>query len=131
MLTRSRTHPDEEHPPRTRVRLPPRGQLEIAAAMFRAIGDAQRLRLLVRLAGGEACVSDLAEEEGEKITTVSARLKALHAARLVKRRREAKHVFYTLADQHVLPLVHNAIDHAAEGRTAVSTDSEDIKDDNR
>jgi ArsR family transcriptional regulator, lead/cadmium/zinc/bismuth-responsive transcriptional repressor len=99
--------------------------------MFRAIGDAKRLRLLVRLAGGEACVSDLAEEEGEKITTVSARLKALHAARLVKRRREAKHVFYTLADQHVLPLVHNAIDHAAEGRTAVSPDSGDINDDNR
>ena len=131
MVTTPRPHPDEEHPPRVRVRLPSRGQLETAAAMFRAIGDAERLRLLVRLAGGEACVSELAEEEGEKITTVSARLKTLHAVRLVKRRREAKHVFYTLADEHVLPLVHNAIDHAAEGRTAMSADPEDRKDDNR
>jgi ArsR family transcriptional regulator len=78
--------------------------------MFRALGDPERLRLLVRLAQGEACVSELAEEEGEEITTVSARLKTLYTARLVKRRREAKHVFYTLADEHVAPLVSNAID---------------------
>jgi ArsR family transcriptional regulator len=48
--------------------------------MFRALGDPERLRLLVRLAGGEACVSELAEDESEKITTVSARLKTLFAA---------------------------------------------------
>lgn len=119
-MSRARLHPREEHPPRTPVRRPSRGQIETAAAMFRAIGDPERLQLLVHLAGGEACVSELAEEEDEKITTVSARLKTLHAVRLVKRRREGKHVFYALADEHVLPLVHNAIDHAAEGRTVVS-----------
>jgi ArsR family transcriptional regulator, lead/cadmium/zinc/bismuth-responsive transcriptional repressor len=90
--------------------------------MFQALGDAQRLRLLLRLAEGEACVSELAEHEGEKITTVSARLKTLYAVRLVKRRREARHVFYSLTDEHVLPLVRNAVDHAAEGRTAMSAD---------
>jgi ArsR family transcriptional regulator len=78
--------------------------------VFQALGDPERLRLLVRLAAeGEACVSELAGLEGEKITTVSARLKALHAVRLVKRRREAKHVYYTIADEHVLPLVRNAV----------------------
>ena len=106
------------HPPRAPVRLPPRVQIEAAAEMFRALGDPERLRLLVRLAAGEACVSELAEYEGEKVSTVSARLKTLYAVRLVKRRREAKHVYYTLADEHVLPLVRNAIDHAAESRTA-------------
>ena len=90
--------------------------------MFQALGDPQRLRLLVRLAEGEACVSELAEHEGEKITTVSGRLKTLYAVRLIKRRREAKHVFYSLADEHVLPLVRNAVDHAAESRTAMSAD---------
>jgi ArsR family transcriptional regulator, lead/cadmium/zinc/bismuth-responsive transcriptional repressor len=105
--------------------------LETAAAMFQALGDPERLQLLVRLADGEACVSELAEEEDEKITTVSARLKTLYAARLVKRRREAKHVFYALADEHVLPLIRNAIDHAAESRTAVSTVSGHRKDENQ
>lgn len=96
--------------------------------MFQALGDPERLRLLVRLAAGEACVSELAEHEGEKISTVSARLKTLYSVRLVKRRREAKHVYYALADEHVLPLVTNAIDHAAESRTAVSAASGHGKD---
>ncbi len=116
------------HPPRPPVRLPARAEIEAAAEIFQALGDPERLRLLVRLAEGEACVSELAEDEGEKITTVSARLKALFAVRLVKRRREAKHVFYALADEHLLPMLRNAIDHAAEGRTAVSADPLQGKD---
>jgi ArsR family transcriptional regulator len=110
------------------VSLPSRAQIEAAAEMFQALGDPERLRLLLRLAESEACVSELADDEGEKITTVSARLKALSVVRLVRRRREAKHVFYALADEHVLPLIRNAIDHAAESRTGVSTDPGHRKD---
>jgi ArsR family transcriptional regulator len=73
-------------------------------------------------------VSELAEDEGEKVTTVSARLKTLSVVRLVRRRREAKHVFYALADEHVLPLIRNAIDHAAESRTAIPAVFEHGKD---
>lgn len=119
-MTRHGTHGG--HPVRPPATLPSRAQIEAAAEMFRAVGDPERLRLLLRLAKSEACVSELAEDEGEKITTVSARLKILSVARLVRRRREAKHIFYALADEHVLPLVRNAIDHAAESRTAVSAD---------
>jgi ArsR family transcriptional regulator, lead/cadmium/zinc/bismuth-responsive transcriptional repressor len=48
--------------------------------MFRALGDASRLRLLTRLVAGESCVTELADLEEEKLTTVSARLKTLYAA---------------------------------------------------
>jgi DNA-binding transcriptional ArsR family regulator len=82
--------------------------------MFRALGDPSRLRLLARLAGGEICVTELADLENEKLTTISARLKTLHTVRLVKRRREAKHIFYALSDAHVLQLVESAMEHAAE-----------------
>jgi ArsR family transcriptional regulator, lead/cadmium/zinc/bismuth-responsive transcriptional repressor len=116
------------HSPRPPVPLPSRAQIEAAADIFRALGDPERLRLLLRLAESEACVSELAEDEGEKITTVSARLKTLSVVRLLRRRREAKHVFYALADEHVLPLIRNAIDHAAERRTAVSADLGHEKD---
>ena len=68
------------------------------------------------------------KDEGEKITTVSAPLKTLFAVGLVKRRHEAKHVFYALADEHFLPMPSNAIDHAAESRTAVSADPGHEKD---
>src|SRR5438132_11208372 len=112
------------HPSRPPAPLPSRAQIDAAAEMFRALGDPERLRLLLRLAESEACVSELAEHEGEKITTVSARLKTLSVVRLVRRRREAKHVFYALADEHVLPLVRNAIDHPAENRAAIDQAAE-------
>jgi ArsR family transcriptional regulator, lead/cadmium/zinc/bismuth-responsive transcriptional repressor len=102
------------HPVRSWPKLPDGAEFEDASAMFRALGDPFRLRLLARLAGGEVCVSELAELEGEKLTTVSARLKMLHTVRLVKRRREAKHIFYALSDAHVLQLVKSAMEHAAE-----------------
>jgi ArsR family transcriptional regulator, lead/cadmium/zinc/bismuth-responsive transcriptional repressor len=105
---------EHSHPPRSLPKLPDSQQLEGASAMFRALGDPYRLRLLARLGEGEVCVSELAELENEKLTTVSARLQMLHAVRLVKRRREAKHIFYAVADDHVLQLVQSALGHAAE-----------------
>jgi ArsR family transcriptional regulator, lead/cadmium/zinc/bismuth-responsive transcriptional repressor len=102
------------HPARARSKLPDGTHLDEASAMFRALGEPSRLRLLARLADGEVCVSELAELEDEKITTVSSRLKTLYAVRLVKRRREAKHIYYALWDDHVLKLVNSAVEHAAE-----------------
>jgi ArsR family transcriptional regulator, lead/cadmium/zinc/bismuth-responsive transcriptional repressor len=88
-------------------KLPGSRQLEGASAMFRALGDPSRLRLLARLSEGEVCVSELAALEDEKLSTVSARLQMLHAVRLVNRRREAKHIFYAIVDDHVLQLVQS------------------------
>jgi ArsR family transcriptional regulator, lead/cadmium/zinc/bismuth-responsive transcriptional repressor len=107
-------HARHSHPPRPWPKLPDRAELEQASAMFRALGDPSRLRLLARLSGGDVCVTELAELEDEKLSTISARLKTLHEVRLVKRRREAKHIYYALSDSHVLRLVQNAMKHAAE-----------------
>jgi len=96
-----------------------------AAAMFRALADPERLRLLVRLAGGEASVSELAAEQ--KLTTVSARLQLLLVARLVRRRRDARQVFYALADQHVIDLVANAMEHVSERHEHPPTPNPDPK----
>lgn len=89
-------------------------QVEEAAGMFSALADPQRLRLLILLAGREISVSELAAAQGEKLSTLSARLKVLHAARLVGRRREGKSILYHLADDHVLALVSSAVNHACE-----------------
>jgi ArsR family transcriptional regulator len=91
-----------------------RDQLEDAAAMFKALSDPARLQTLILLASGERNVGELAEIEGERIGTVSARLKVLLHARLVRRRREGKTAIYTIADAHVLGLVKNAVEHAGE-----------------
>jgi ArsR family transcriptional regulator len=102
------------HASRSWPKLPGRSELERASVMFRALGDPARLRLLARLADSEICVTELADLENEKLTTISARLQMLHEARLVKRRREAKHIYYALLDTHVLRLVQSAMEHAAE-----------------
>lgn len=86
-----------------------------AAAIFRAAGDPARLALLERLGHGEACVSELAAESGEALSTVSQRLRLLRNERLVSRRRDGKHIHYTLADEHISALVRSVLEHAREG----------------
>ena len=70
--------------------------LEKAAGLMKALGDVPRMRLVARLARGEACVSELAAAEAENLSTVSQRLKVLRAKGLVVRRRKGKHINYAL-----------------------------------
>jgi DNA-binding transcriptional ArsR family regulator len=85
-----------------------------AAAIFRACGDPERLRVLERLSHGELCVTEIAAESGEGLSTVSQRLRLLRSEGLLGRRREGKHIYYSLADQHVADLIHSALEHALE-----------------
>ena len=99
--------------------------LDRAAALFRALGDPARLRLLVLLEQGERCVSELVDVLGEKFPTVSQRLRLLRTEGLVVRRRDGNHLHYALADRHVADLVKTALEHAAELVAApVSTEEE-------
>ncbi len=82
--------------------------------MFKALSDPARLQTLIILAAGERNVGELAEAEHDRVGTVSARLKVLLQARLVKRRREGKNAIYSIADDHVFQLVKNAVAHAGE-----------------
>jgi ArsR family transcriptional regulator, lead/cadmium/zinc/bismuth-responsive transcriptional repressor len=85
-----------------------------AVRLFKALGDEARLRTLEMLVGREACVSALAEAMRERVSTMSHRLRLLRAEGLVERRRDGRHIYYTLADQHVVELISNALDHATE-----------------
>jgi ArsR family transcriptional regulator, lead/cadmium/zinc/bismuth-responsive transcriptional repressor len=93
---------------------PPASVVERAAAIFRAAGDPGRLWLLERLQAGERCVTDLAEEAGDALSTVSQRLRTLRNEGLVRRRRDGKHFYYALMDDHIAELVRSAVDHAWE-----------------
>ncbi|MEP4684280.1 MAG: metalloregulator ArsR/SmtB family transcription factor, partial [Rhodopirellula bahusiensis] len=87
---------------------------ERAAAIFRALGDPQRLRLLMVLEASERCVSEVRELLGEPMPAISQRLRLLKSERIVRSRRDRKHVFYSLADDHILRLVTNGVMHAME-----------------
>lgn len=88
--------------------------IERAAALLRAAGDVERLRLLERLSHGEACVGELAKESGSGMPTISQRLKILRQEELIHRRREGKHIYYSLKDDHVRELLTNVLDHVRE-----------------
>ncbi|WP_420934255.1 ArsR/SmtB family transcription factor [Alteromonas sp. A081] len=85
---------------------------ERTAQLFKAIADAERLKLLTILYRGEACVSELATQS--QMSTVSQRLKILKNENLVKTRREGKHIIYSLYDDHVFELIDNALQHVKE-----------------
>ena len=102
------------HPHREGVTPPDMHAVEEAAALFRAAGEPQRLRLLAMLAQGERCVSELAEAAAASMSTVSQRLRVLRGEGLVSRRRAGKHAYYRLADDHVAELIASALAHADE-----------------
>lgn len=87
---------------------------ERAAAIFRALGDPQRLRLLLILEAGQCCVSEIATALDEPLPAISQRLRVLKSERVVRSRRDGKHVFYALADEHISRLVTNGVMHAME-----------------
>ena len=102
-----------EHAPHQHVKRAD-GVMQEAATLFSALGDTSRLRLMELLFDGPHCVSELAEETGQSMSIISQRLKILHQARLVEKRREGKHIYYSLSDDHIVHLLKNAFDHVEE-----------------
>ncbi|HQY90756.1 MAG: metalloregulator ArsR/SmtB family transcription factor [Caldilinea sp.] len=84
-----------------------------AAALFKALSDPTRVRIVGLLAHTELCVGDLCLVLGMSQPAVSHHLGRLRALRIVETRKEGKHVFYTLADEHIHQLYHQGVDHVS------------------
>lgn len=94
---------------------------ERAAAIFRALGDPNRLRILMALQREEQCVTAIAEAMQDNLPAVSQRLKLLRSERIIKSRREGKHIFYSLADDCIAELITHALTHASEATAKPAT----------
>ena len=90
-------------------------QLSMVTTMLKALADSNRLQLLLLLQRCEQplCVSEIAEQTDDKITTVSNRLKQLYDAGLVTKQRDGQHILYALQDEHVEALLSNLVAHAS------------------
>lgn len=84
------------------------------AALFKVFGDGTRMQILYALEQHEMCVCDLAVLLGLTKSAVSHQLKALRMANLVKFRREAQVVYYSLADDHVKGIIDIGSEHLSE-----------------
>ena len=60
------------------------------------------------------CVHDIVEALDISQSGVSHQLRILRDARLVRSRKEGRHAYYRLADEHVEQLLENALSHGAE-----------------
>jgi DNA-binding transcriptional ArsR family regulator len=85
------------------------------AELFKALGDPTRVRILSALGDAEVCVSDLAAALEMGQSAVSHQLRYLREMRLVATRREGKHIFYRLDDDHVVRLFTQGLEHITNG----------------
>ena len=84
------------------------------AELFKVFGDSTRIKILSALSGGELCVCDISTILGMTSSAVSHQLKILKNAGLVSFRREGKTVFYALADDHVMTILSQGLEHINE-----------------
>ncbi len=87
----------------------------LMADVFSLLGDPGRLRLLLALNdAGELCVGDLAAEARMDESAVSHALRLLRAYGVVGVRREGRHAFYAIVDDHVRLLIEATHKHVVE-----------------
>ena len=84
------------------------------AEMFRLVGDASRLRIILSCAARPRCVSEIAKATRLSPSLVSHHLRLLRAARMLRADRSGKQVFYALADDHVRRVIADMVAHVGE-----------------
>ncbi|MFA5899760.1 MAG: metalloregulator ArsR/SmtB family transcription factor [Hyphomicrobium sp.] len=87
-----------------------------AAAFLKAVANANRLMILCELKDGERSVSALEEVVPLAQSALSQHLAKLRAEDLVKTRREAQTIFYSLADDRIARLIDTLDDLFCSGR---------------
>lgn len=110
----SATIVDTEAVASLRARVADAALVTATAAIFSALADPTRLRILDALSAAELCVCDLAEVCGISQSGVSHQLRLLRDRGLVAFRREGNRAVYRLADSHVAALLEQGLEHAAE-----------------
>ncbi|MBL8132241.1 MAG: winged helix-turn-helix transcriptional regulator [Anaerolineae bacterium] len=85
------------------------GDARLIARYFQALSDPTRVRMIRALADQEWSVSDLTIALGMDQPAVSHQLKYLREMELVKWTKVGRHVYYTLADPHLIKILLSSI----------------------
>ncbi len=89
---------------------------DAVAAVFAAVADPNRLRLLLLLLDGERCVTQCVEHTGLVQSLVSKHLAKLVDAGLVQRRRSGRHNCHGVADPEGVREILDAAERLAQAR---------------
>lgn len=89
-------------------------EVEGLSEFFKIMADETRVRILQLLSKFELCVFELSVILDMSLPAISHHLRLLKEMKLVAHRREGRHVFYCLDDQHVEKLITATVDHYKE-----------------
>lgn len=82
-----------------------------SAALFRALGDPSRSKIVYSLLQQELCVCDLAAVCDLSESATSQHLRVLKALHIVKLRRSGRLSYYSIEDDHVRVLLGVSLNH--------------------
>ncbi len=82
------------------------------SAIFKALSEPSRVKILIALSYGELCVDHIVEAVQGNQSAVSHQLKTLKDNRIIKSRRVGKNILYSVADWHVLTMLNVAREHS-------------------
>lgn len=96
------------------AKLPPEEEMQDLADFFKVFGDSTRLRIMLALLCREMCVYDISALLGMSQSAISHQLRILKQMDLVKNRRDGKTIFYAPADDHIVSILSQGLDHIEE-----------------
>lgn len=85
------------------------------ASLFDSLSDPTRILIISALLEGEIGVSELVERLGLTKSAISHQLRGLRDKRLIRTRKQGRHVFVCLDDNHVIELFQRGLDHVLHG----------------
>ena len=94
--------------------MPPEEDLYDLADFFKVFADTTRIKMLYVLLKQEMCVCDIAQTLDMTQSAISHQLRILKQMDLVKNRRDGKTIYYSLADNHIVSILSQGMDHINE-----------------
>lgn len=88
------------------------------ADLFRLLGDASRLRIVLCCIGADLPVGRIAEKLKLSPSLVSHHLRLLRALRVLSADRKGRQIIYRPADDHIRCVIADMLEHLAEPATS-------------
>ncbi len=86
--------------------------LRKAGEMFKLLGNPTRLKILLAIKEGEKCVHEITEKINSEMSNISHHLRRMKDQNLVEVRREGRHKYYKIKDEHILKMLQEGMTHA-------------------
>jgi len=96
--------------------------VEHVAKLFKILGDANRLRILLTIGKDERSVSEIIEVTSLSQTLVSFHLKALRDAGIVTAERQGAFIYYRLTKVNLLDIIREFQEYASQVKIMMETE---------